>query len=133
MILYRLTDSTRTEWASAVHLFFSRLLAAQLTVKRLIRRPAGEEEKALAQAQVGRLDAFISWMFADVIDPALVSARRPPSYRIIVALITLQNYLTIFAADPDRLSPAFTPHRVQLLIGCQACEFAEVRARSHAM
>ena len=72
-------------------------------------------------------------MFTDIIDPALISARRPPSYRVIVGLITLQTYTTIFASEAERAALAFTPYRVHLLIGCQACEFAEVRARSHAM
>lgn len=77
--------------------------------------------------------SFHHWFLDEYIEPALISARRIPVYRPLLALHLLEIYVNILGGDHARHRAVYTERRVKLLIGCQASEFTEVRNRARAM
>lgn len=128
--------SSRTDFASSAQTFYSRLRTAMVASRRKSRlQSVSADDRALAKFRLDYYDSFRQWLFDDIIDPGLEAALRPPSYRPLVALIHLQTYLAGFSDDVEGAANArvFTPERVNLLIGCQSCEFTEVRSRARSL
>lgn len=124
----------RSDFASTTHVFFTNLKqAANLTRRRYRKAELGHKIVIPDPNALEVSDAFHAWFFSALIDPALISARRIPVYRPLLALHLLEIYLTIFGDDQGVLERVYTEKRVKLLIGCQASEFTEVRGRARAM
>lgn len=130
------TSSSRTDFASSAQVFYARLRTAMVTSRRKHKlQSSSEQERSIAQERLDHFSSLKQWLFDDIIDPALESVLRPPSYRPLVALIHLQTYLAGFSDDVevDIKAEVFTTERVRLLIGCQLCEFTEVRSRARSL
>lgn len=124
----------RSDFASAAFVFFTNLRQAGTFARRKLRKPNADTSATSPEAiSLEILRKFHLWFIQDLIDPALVSARRIPVYRPLFALQMLEQYVGVFGEDETVRDVVYTDRMVKLLIGCQASEFTEVRGRARKM
>ena len=85
------------------------------------------------QAEVSAVDTFLAWLLEHFIDAGLSVALRYPVVRAVLALNVLSAYVDEFHDDVQIHTQIFKRSRVDSLLACQSCNFAEIRSKSRTI